>query len=62
MANKEKQTPDIAAGFTKEQFLQSRQWTGTDKDVLAVVLEDSKTYSIAEAKQLVDDFKKGEVK
>ncbi|MDN4069263.1 hypothetical protein QYF50_15530 [Paenibacillus vini] len=62
MANKEKQTPDIAAGFTKEQFLGSRQWTGTDKDVLSVVLKEGKTYTLAEAKSLVDEFKNGEVK
>ncbi|WP_127575259.1 hypothetical protein [Paenibacillus barengoltzii] len=53
---------DIAAGFTKEQFLQSRQWQGIDKDILSVVLEPSKTYTIAEAKRLVEEFKKAQVK
>ncbi|WP_410769582.1 hypothetical protein [Fontibacillus sp. BL9] len=58
---KEKQIPEVTTGFTKEQFLQSRQWTGTDNDVLAAVLGEG-TYSIAEAKRLVDEFKKSEVK
>ena len=53
---------EVTAGFTKEQFLQSRQWQGTDKDILSVVLEPSKAYTIAEAKKLVEDFKKGQVK
>ncbi|WP_374718168.1 hypothetical protein [Neobacillus sp.] len=53
---------DIAAGFTKAQFLQSRQWQGIDKDILSVVLEPSKTYTIAEAKRLIDQFKQGQVK
>lgn len=63
MAKKEeaKQEP-VATGFTKEQFLQSRQWRGVDKDILSITLKDGKRYSIAEAKQLVDKFKRGEVK
>lgn len=59
---KEKQSPGIAAGFTKEQFLQSRQWEGTDKDILSVVLEDGKTYTVADAKKLLEQFKNSEVK
>lgn len=60
MATKEKQ--ELSAGFTKDQFLQSRQWQGIDKDILSVVLEPGKVYTIAEAKRLVEDFKKGQVK
>ncbi|GIO42475.1 hypothetical protein [Paenibacillus apis] len=59
MATKDK---ELAAGFTKDQFLQSRQWQGIDKDILSVVLEPSKTYTIAEAKRLIDQFKQGQVK
>lgn len=62
MANKENQKLEITAGFTKEQFLGSRQWSGTDKDVLSVVLEEGKTYTLNEAKSLVDEFKNGEVR
>ena len=63
MAKKEevKKEP-IATGFTKEQFLLSRQWQGIDKDILSITLKDGKRYTIAEAKQLVDKFKRGEVK
>lgn len=51
-----------APRFTKQQFLQSRQRSGTDKDILSVVLNDSKTYTIAEAEKLIGDFKKRKVK
>lgn len=48
--------------FTKQQFLQTRQRSGADKDILSVVLDDSKTYTIAEAERLIADFKKRKVK
>lgn len=53
---------ELAVGFTKEQFLQSRQWQGIDKDILSIVLEPGKTYTIVEAKRMIDDFKKAQVK
>lgn len=53
---------ELAAGFTREQFMQSKQWQGVDKDILSVVLESGKTYSIDEAKRLIDQFKQGQVK
>lgn len=59
---KEKQATDAVGGFTKDQFLQSQQWEGTEKDILSAVLNDGKLYSLAEAKRLVEEFKKGEVK
>lgn len=63
MANtkSEDKAKEIVRGFTKAQFLQSRQWQGVDKDVLTVLLEDGKTYTISEAKRLVDQFKQGKV-
>lgn len=63
MAKKEevKQEP-IATRFTKDRFLQSRQWQGVDRDILSIVLQDGKKYTITEAKQLVEKFKRGEVK
>lgn len=48
--------------YTKKQFLDSRQRAGSDKDILAIVLEDDKTYTKAEANRLVEDFKKRKVK
>lgn len=47
-----------AAVFTKAQFLQSRQRSGVEKDILSVVLQDDKTYTLAEADKLINDFKK----
>lgn len=61
MAKKE-EVADIVGGFTKAQFLQSRQWEGIDKDILSTVLEDDKTYTLADAIKLVNDFKNREVK
>ncbi|MNW62358.1 hypothetical protein D3C74_404820 [compost metagenome] len=53
---------DLSAGFTKSQFLASPQWEGIDKDILSVVLEDGKPYTLAEATKLVNQFKNSEVK
>lgn len=61
MAKEDEQAAEIVSGFTKEQFMQSRQWQGIDKDVLSVVLEDDKTYTIAEAKKLINQFNTGKV-
>lgn len=51
-----------APRFSKQQFLQSRQRTGSDKDILSVVLEEGNTYTIVEAEKLINDFKKRKVK
>lgn len=62
---KEKEQPKkkpIVSGFTKAQFMGTRQRSGIEKDILAVVLEEGKTYTIAEAEKLIQDFKKGKVK
>ncbi|MFD1179208.1 hypothetical protein ACFQ3W_23345 [Paenibacillus puldeungensis] len=58
---KDEQAVEIVSGFTKAQFMESRQWQGIDKDVLSVVLEDDKTYTIAEAKKLINQFNTGKV-
>ncbi|MEF3309515.1 hypothetical protein PV433_11480 [Paenibacillus sp. GYB004] len=44
------------AAFTKQQFLASRQRPGVERDILAAVLEDDKSYTIAEADKLIEDF------
>ncbi|GIQ70762.1 hypothetical protein DUZ99_02005 [Xylanibacillus composti] len=49
------------AGFTKEQFLQSRKTLPADKDILAVVLEEGKRYTVQQAEKAVHDFKKRKV-
>jgi len=50
------------ASFTKEQFLSSQKRSGVEKDILAAVMEDDKTYTLAEAEKLISDFKKRAVK
>lgn len=46
--------------FTKAQFLQSRQRPGYEKDILSAVLEDGKSYPIAEAEKAIQNYlKKG---
>lgn len=55
---KAKQEP---ARYAKKQFISSRQRAGADKDILAIVLEDDKTYTLAEAEKLLADFKKRKV-
>jgi hypothetical protein len=48
------------AVFTKAQFLRSRQRPGYEKDILAAVLDDGKSYTIAEADRAIQNYlKKG---
>lgn len=61
MSNKEK-LKDEPARYAKKQFLGSRERAGADKDILAIVLEDDKRYTLAEADKLLADFKKRKVK
>lgn len=48
--------------FTKAQFLQSRQRSGWERDILAAVLKDDHTYTIAEADKLIQNYLKEGVK
>jgi hypothetical protein len=47
--------------FTKQQFLQSRQRPGPERDLLAVVLEDGQHYTIAEADRAMESYLKRSV-
>lgn len=58
--NQEK--PKKAVGFTKKQFMKAANFTRIERDVLNALLEDGKTYTIEQAKRIIDDFKKGKVK
>lgn len=53
---------DKAVLFTKTQFLSSRQRLGQEKDILASVLEDGKTYTIVEADKAIQSYLKRSVK
>lgn len=48
--------------FTKEQFLKSRQRPGHERDILAAVLEDGKTYTLADADKALQEYLKRSVK
>lgn len=47
--------------FTKEQLIKSKMYRH-QIDVLKVVLEEDKTYSISETDKLINDFLKRKVK
>lgn len=47
---------DPAPTFSRPQLIASKQFSGQEKDVLAVVLEDGKTYTLEQAKQALRDF------
>jgi len=46
--------------FTKEQILQSRKRPAYEKDIAAAVLEDGKSYTLAEVDKIIQNYlKKG---
>lgn len=51
----------LTAKYTKAQFLASRQRPGIERDILAAVLKDGESYTIAEVEKLKDEFLKKEV-
>lgn len=46
--------------FTKEQILNSKKYIHL-KDLVSILLIDSKTYTLVEVDKLIQDFKKGKV-
>jgi len=55
-------TKPKASTFTKMQFLQSEQRSGWEKDILAAVLDDRNTYTVAEADKAIQNYLKKGVK
>lgn len=51
-----------APTYTKEQFLSSKQFNSTQKDVLHALLKDGESYTMDQVKKLVQEFLKKEVK
>ncbi|HEY4390343.1 MAG TPA: hypothetical protein VGN02_03240, partial [Paenibacillus sp.] len=51
-----------ATAFSKAQFLASQAYSGVQKDILSVVLEDGQKYSRAEAEEKMNQFKHRGVK
>lgn len=48
--------------FLKEDIIKSERFNNKNKDVLFVILEKEKEYSIKEVEKLYNDFMKKEVK
>lgn len=48
--------------YTKAQFLASKQFTAIQRDFLNAILEDDKTYTMDQVKQLIDEYAKKAVK
>lgn len=46
------------AGYTKAQFMQSSQYTGVEKDILRIRLDETKRYTHEQAKKAISDFKR----
>lgn len=47
--------------YSKEQFLASKRFTAAQRDVLAAVLEDGKTYTDFQAKQALEAYLRKEL-
>lgn len=63
MSKAEKQeSPKKAVTFTKQQFLKAANFSRVERDVLAVILEDDKLYTLDQVQKLLGDFKKRKVK
>ncbi|GIP10396.1 hypothetical protein J1TS5_25660 [Paenibacillus macerans] len=52
----------VADKFFKDQILASKQFVGVDKDILSIVLEDDKEYTVEDARKAVETFKNKGVK
>lgn len=65
MSKKEDQaastTTQTEPAYTKAQFLSSSRYTPAQRDILAAVLEDEKTYTDAQAKQALEAYLKKEL-
>ncbi|WP_256022662.1 hypothetical protein [Paenibacillus kribbensis] len=59
-----KETPakTVEPEFAKEQFQGSEQFTQIEKDTLNVLLEDGQNYTISEARRVLTEWLKKEVK
>lgn len=46
--------------YNKEQFTEARQFNRLEKDILAAILSEKKTYTVQEAQQHIQQFMNGE--
>jgi hypothetical protein len=56
------QTKQAEQTYTKAQFLASKQFTAIQRDFLNAILEDGKTYTMDQVKQLIEEYAKKAVK
>lgn len=59
--DQEVEVKNINEGFTKEQILLSNKYSNR-RDIIEVLLEDGKEYSLENVDALISEFMKGEVK
>lgn len=52
----------MLAKYKKKEILSSIQFTGIQKDILTVLLQDNKTYSIEECQKLLKKEQRREIK
>ena len=52
---------EAAPTFTKDQLANSKRYAGL-RDLVSVLLEDGKQYTLAEVDEKIETFKKGKVK
>lgn len=57
MPKQKKEIPQ--AKYSKEGLVNSNTFSVTDRDILQIVLKKDKTYTITEAKKVINDFKGG---
>ena len=57
-----KEAPKKTVAFAKKQFLKAANFSRVERDVLAVILDDDKQYTLDQVQELLDEFKKGKVK
>lgn len=61
MTTAKKEEVTRTSSFSKEQILSAAKFANR-RDLLSVVLEDGKTYTVEDVQKEIDKFMKGEVK
>ena len=59
---KQQEVPKKTVTFAKKQFLKAANFSRVEKDVLSVILDDDKQYTLQEVQKALDNFKKRKVK
>lgn len=61
-AENKQEAPKKTVAFAKKQFLKAANFSRVERDVLAVILDDDKQYTLEKVQKMLDDFKKRKVK